>query len=216
MELKWNVIYQHITPLVCLMFPWPVGHCILFLLISAVSQCYNAVQVVHTWSVNSLFCYMLCNKFGVCTFILTYYVSPTFQTFLPVCCYVNINLNFDIQLLLQGQEMLVVLLESGGCTVRYVWNILFLCVCLSYAIYTHVASLVKATSKLNWSVVVTLLNIMYVASHTYESAHLMNWPDFCPCIELLSSLGHFTNWTEITSFIIWPVYTTVQFMICPA
>jgi len=72
----------------------------------------------------------------VCTIILTYYISLTLLPSLPVWCYVKINLNFGTQLLLKGQEMLVVLLESGGCTVRYVENILFLCVCLSYAIYT--------------------------------------------------------------------------------
>jgi hypothetical protein len=33
-------------------------------------------------------------------------------------------LNSDADLILKGQEMLVVLLESGGCTVRYVQDIL--------------------------------------------------------------------------------------------
>jgi hypothetical protein len=89
---------------------------------------------------------------------------------------VNINLNFGTQLLLKGQEMLVVLLESGGCTVRYVENILFLCVCLYYAIYTDGCSKSGESYKQT-----QLISIVYVASHAYESACFMNWPNFCPC-----------------------------------
>jgi hypothetical protein len=62
-------------------------------------------------------------------------------------------------------------------------KIFYFCVFASPMPYTQmdVASLVKATSKLSWSVAVTPLNVVYVAVHTYESAHFMNWPNFCPC-----------------------------------
>jgi hypothetical protein len=33
-----------------------------------------------------------------------------------------------------------------------------------------------------------------------ETAHFMNWPDFCPLHELASTLAHFTNWAILCSF----------------
>jgi len=61
------------------------------------------------------------------------------------------------------------------------FKIFYFCVFASPVPYAQldIASLVKATSKLNVSVVVRLLNIVYFAAYIYESAHFMNWPNFC-------------------------------------